>query len=52
MGEKRNQSPTEKESLLAKMLDRTNLMLALKQVKRKKGVAGVDGMTVEELSDT
>jgi len=51
MGEKRNQSPTGKEPLLAQVLDRTNLMRALKQVKRNKGVAGVDGMTVEELSD-
>jgi len=51
MGERRNQSPIGKESLLAQVLDRTNLMRALKQVKRNKGAAGVDGMTVEELPE-
>lgn len=51
MGEKRPQSPIGKESLLAQVLERTNLIRALKQVKRNKGVAGVDGMTVEELTD-
>ena len=51
MGEKHPQSPIGKESLLAQVLDRNNLMRALKQVKRNKGVAGVDGMTVEELTD-
>jgi len=51
MGENRNQSPIGKESLLAQVLDRKNLMRALKQVKRNKGAAGVDGMTVEELPE-
>jgi len=51
MGERRNQSPIGKESLLAQVLDRKNLMRALKQVKRNKGAAGVDGMTVEELPE-
>ena len=51
MGERRNQSPIGKESLLAQALDRTNLMRALKQVTRNKGAAGVDGMTVEDLPD-
>ena len=36
MGEKRPQSPTGKESLLAQVLERTNLKRALKQVKRNK----------------
>ena len=49
MGEERNQSPIGTDSLLAQVLGRTNLMRALKQVKRNKGAAGVDGMTVEEL---
>lgn len=35
--------------LLDKILDKDNLNQAFKQVKRNKGVAGVDGMTVEEL---
>ena len=51
MGENHNQSPIGKESLLAQVLDRKNLMRALKQVKRNKGAAGVDGMTVEELPE-
>ena len=36
--------------LLDKILDRDNLNQAFKQVKRNKGAAGVDGMTVEELA--
>jgi len=51
MGEKRHQSPLEKDSLLAQVLDRNNLIRALKQVKRYKGAAGIDGMTVEELPE-
>jgi len=51
MGENRPQSPLGKESLLAQVLERTNLIRALRQVKRNKGVAGVDGMTVEALPD-
>jgi len=37
------------EKLLDKILDRDNLNQAFKQVKRNKGAAGVDGMTVQEL---
>lgn len=37
------------ESLLAQVLDVDNLVRALKQVKRNKGAAGVDGMTVAML---
>ena len=36
--------------LLDKILDRDNLNDAYKQVKRNKGAAGVDGMTVDELA--
>lgn len=36
--------------LLDKILDRDNLDQALKQVKSNKGSAGVDGMTIDELS--
>ncbi len=35
---------------MAQVLERENLMRALKQVKRNKGAPGIDGMTVEELS--
>ena len=34
---------------MEKICDRDNLQAALKRVKRKKGSAGVDGMSVEEL---
>jgi len=51
VGEERHQSPIGEESLLAQVLDRSNLVRALKQVKRNKGAAGVDGLTVEELPD-
>lgn len=37
------------ERLLDRILNRDNLNLAFKQVKKNKGAAGVDGMTVEEL---
>ncbi|WP_422463027.1 group II intron reverse transcriptase/maturase [Endozoicomonas sp. ALB115] len=36
-------------SLMVRVLDRNNLVRALKQVQRNKGAAGVDGMTVDEL---
>mgnify|MGYP000999981608 FL=1 len=38
-------------ALLAQVLDRANLQRALKQVRRNKGAPGIDGMTVEELSE-
>jgi len=49
MGENRHPSSTGKESLFAQVFERMNLIRALNQVKRNKGAAGVDGMTVEEL---
>lgn len=36
-------------NLLDKILDRDNLNQAYKQVKKNKGAAGVDGMTIDEL---
>lgn len=41
--------PKTSESLLAQVLERENLMRALKQVRRNQGAPGIDGMTVEEL---
>ena len=35
--------------LLNQILDEGNLNLAIKQVKRNKGSAGVDGMTVDQI---
>ena len=49
MGENRALDSIESDSLMMQVLDRENLILALKQVKRNKGAAGVDGMTVEAL---
>ncbi len=46
MGEKHPQSPIGKESLLAQVLEKKNLIRALKQVKRNKGMMwrnGFDG---------
>lgn len=40
-----------KDSLMERVLRRPNLMRALKRVRRNKGSAGIDGMTVDELSD-
>ncbi|MCD7036741.1 group II intron reverse transcriptase/maturase [Metabacillus sp. GX 13764] len=37
--------------LLDAILDKENLNQAFKQVKRNKGAAGVDGMTIEELEE-
>lgn len=51
MRESDQQSSSEEISLMAQVLERDNLLQALKQVVRNKGVAGVDGMTVEELPD-
>lgn len=36
-------------SLLNRVLERNNLLRALKQVRRNKGAPGIDGMTVDEL---
>ena len=36
---------------MVRVLDRNNLIRALKQVQRNKGAAGVDGMTVDKLPD-
>jgi RNA-directed DNA polymerase len=37
-------------SLMTRVLERDNLLRALKQVIRNKGAPGIDGMTVEQLS--
>jgi RNA-directed DNA polymerase len=46
-----NQPPSNPTSWMAQVLARDNLIRALNQVKRNKGAAGVDGMTVDRLSD-
>jgi len=37
-------------SFMAQVLERENLIRALKQVQRNKGAPGIDGMTVDDLS--
>lgn len=49
--EVQNQPPSNPTSWMARVLARDNLIRALNQVKRNKGAAGVDGMTVDKLSD-
>jgi len=44
------ESPAIAETLMEEVLERENLREALKRVKANKGSAGVDGMTVQNLS--
>ena len=44
-------SPVEEEQLMEKVVDRDNLLIALRNVKRNGGSPGIDGMTVEELPE-
>ena len=46
---KREDSEPEAEQLLEAVVERENMWLALKQVERNRGAAGVDNMTVEQL---
>jgi RNA-directed DNA polymerase len=45
----RDNSEPEVEQLLEAVVERKNMWLALKQVERNSGAAGVDNMTVEQL---
>lgn len=45
----REDSGPETEQLLEAVVERENMWLALKQVERNRGAAGVDNMTVEQL---
>jgi RNA-directed DNA polymerase len=44
------ESPTRSEQMMEEILERENVKEALRRVKGNKGAAGVDGMTVEELT--
>jgi RNA-directed DNA polymerase len=44
-------SPVEDEQLMERVVDRGNLLTALRNVKRNGGSPGIDGMTVEELPE-
>lgn len=47
----RSERPNFKLELMEEVLDQSNLNLAFKRVCQNKGSAGVDGMSVDELSD-
>ncbi|MCP5013352.1 MAG: group II intron reverse transcriptase/maturase [Aestuariibacter sp.] len=51
MGDPTEPKSTFCSSLLDRVLERNNLVRALKQVRRNKGAPGIDGMNVDELPD-
>ena len=51
MAEGRTESPVETGKLMEEILERENLKRALVRVKSNKGSAGIDGLTVYELTD-
>ena len=51
MGDPIEPKSTFCSSLLNRVLERNNLVRALKQVRRNKGAPGIDGMSVDELPD-
>jgi RNA-directed DNA polymerase len=50
-GDRIEPRPTACSSLMARVLERGNLVRALKQVKRNKGAPGIDGLTVAAFPD-
>ena len=46
-----SERPNFKLELMEEVLDQSNLNAAFKRVRKNKGSAGVDGMSVDELSD-
>ena len=49
--ERKAESPAETDRLMEEILDPENLKEALKRVKANKGSAGMDRMTVDQLTD-
>ena len=45
-----SESPANHEQLMEEVCERENCLQALKRVKSNKGSAGIDGMTVDDLS--
>lgn len=43
------ENPTKRDRLMDDILERENMLRALKRVRANKGAPGVDGMTVEQL---
>jgi len=50
-GDRVEPRPKTGSSMMVRILERENLVRALKQVKRNKGAPGIDGMTVEALPE-
>ena len=48
-GEREEDTPVSTSTLMERMLERENLIQALRQVMSNKGCAGIDGMTVQQL---
>ena len=48
-GEPDAETPVKREQLMERVVERENLLYALRQVKSNRGSPGVDGMTVDEL---
>lgn len=48
-GASKEDAPVTRVPLMERVLERENLFRALKRVKRNKGSAGIDGMSVDEL---
>ncbi len=48
-GEAASESPSEDEQVMERVVEKDNLIRALKQVRRNGGSSGTDGMTVEGL---
>lgn len=50
IGEPKEDTPVIEHPLLERILARSNMITALRQVRKNKGSPGVDGMTVDELA--
>tara|TARA_R110001592_G_scaffold46416_1_gene147741 strand:- start:161 stop:1462 length:1302 start_codon:yes stop_codon:yes gene_type:complete len=50
IGSIKEYAPVINEQLMERVLERENLRRAFRQVKRNKGSAGIDGMTVDDLT--
>ena len=46
----KSEPPTSNSQLMERILERENLVRALKRVRKNKGAPGVDGMTVDQLT--
>ena len=51
IGETGKDTPVDRENLMESVVERENLIAALRKVERNGGSPGIDGMTVEQLRD-